>query len=445
MEKRPNIILITIDALRSDHLGFMGYQKEVSPNIDVLSKESTVFTRAFATGPSTPHSFPGILTSTYPLDYQGSEKMEKPRVLISEVLKKQGYITAAFHSNPYLSDYFGYNQGWDFFEDITFSGDMEEALENRKGNLIQKKFLAKVFGELTFIPFYELFFRAAYWLYKRISPRSNYKVKAAAINQLARDFISYVKEEKKPIFIWIHYMDVHGPYLSLESYYQDKPPSYLEFISRCIVSFSSYFQKKPSRKFLKNYSKKIIDLYDQSIKYVDQQLGKLLEFFKKENVYQNSIICLTSDHGDEFWEHGGTAHNPKLYNELLQVPLLMKIPELKNRIIEKKVSLIDLSSTLCDLVKVGKPATFKGKNLFDSSTFPIFHQVKISSKQYKIGCQSNNWKYILDFSNGKEELYNLSKDPKEKNNLSKSEPKILSQMKERIKEFEKENPPFSIG
>jgi arylsulfatase A-like enzyme len=111
MKKKPNIILITVDSLRADHLGYMGYGKGISPNIDKLAGESVVFNNAFAVGPVTPHSFPSILTSTYPLDYQGPRKIERPRKLISEVLKEKGFITAAFHSNAYLSNFFGYNRG----------------------------------------------------------------------------------------------------------------------------------------------------------------------------------------------------------------------------------------------------------------------------------------------------------------------------------------------
>ena len=81
MNQRPNLILITIDALRADHLGFMGYEKDTSPNIDSLAKESIVFKNAFAVGPTTPYSFPSILTSTYPLDYQGPREIKKPRVI----------------------------------------------------------------------------------------------------------------------------------------------------------------------------------------------------------------------------------------------------------------------------------------------------------------------------------------------------------------------------
>jgi arylsulfatase A-like enzyme len=307
MNKKPNIILITVDCLRADHLGFLGYEKDISPNLDKLAKESTVFTQAFTTSSSTPYSFPAILTSTYPLDYQGPQKIEKPRVLISEVLKGEGYITAAIHSNPFLSNFFGYNQGWDFFEDITLATG-----KLRKKNAL-RDFFNESFKNITFSFFPQLFFKIKYLKYKTKEAKIGLKVKATLINQIVKDFIQSVKNEEKPFFLWVHYMDVHGPYFSRENYYFNKPYSYSEAIAGSYINYLiDYSQKKALRKFLEKYSQETINLYDQGVKCLDTELGKLLNFLNKENLFQNTIICLTSDHGEELFEHqekgGGIAN-----------------------------------------------------------------------------------------------------------------------------------------
>ncbi len=467
MEKKPNIILITIDALRGDHLGFMGYEKNISPNIDELSKGSSVFTNAYATGPISAFSFLSIFTSTYPLDYQGPGKIKKPRILISEVLKEQGYITAAFHSNPFFSSFFGYDQGWDFFEDVTPSGSAPPVHKKNK-RAVAKKLLVVVTEllkkakrletklMLNFSP--EIVLRERYLLYRSgiyKKPFKIYSKEGATINQIVKEFILSVKDEKKPFFIWIHYLDVHDPYFPYENYFQNKPVPYLSLVSSELPVYLNkpHFFKSPIQKFSKKYINKIIDLYDQGIKYVDQQVGDLFKFLKKENIYQDSIICLTADHGDEFLEHGGMGHFAKLYNEFLHVPFLIKIPRNKNKIIEKKVSSIDLSPTLCHLVGIKPVSAFKGRNLFNNSTSPIFHQVplgaspdllEIDPKKYMIACQFNNWKYILDKNTKREELYNLSQDSKEQNNLSQEESEILFEARKKVKEFEEKNPPFSL-
>lgn len=448
MSNKPNLILITIDALRSDHLGFMGYDKGVSPNIDNLAKESIVFKDAFSVGPNTSYSFPSILTSTYPLDYQGPEEIKEPRVLISEVFQREGFITAAFHSNPYLSDYFGYDKGWDVFKDINFS--IKSSVSGR---------FKKRFNKLLISTFPKIFFWIAYLKYKINGPK-NTRVRAPLINQVVKDFIFSLKKENKPFFVWIHYLDIHTPPLC---YSEGRVCSYSELIGDYVgsairVNGNRGALKRFIRKNFKKYLAKTTSLYDEAIKYLDKEIGSLLNFLKEQNIYQDSILCVTSDHGDEFLEHEGVGHNTQLYNEVLATPLLIKLPESNSKgvTIKKKVSLIDLAPTLCDLAGVTRDPSFKGKNLFDKpdqAESLIFHQSAFSKKeghhldieslgQCKVACQSNNWKYILDHGTGKEELYNLSKDPKEQNDLSASNLEVLSQMKNNIKKFEKINPPL---
>jgi len=465
MEKKPNIILITVDALRADHLGYMGYHKDLSLNIDALAKESVVFNQAYAVGPVTPHSFPAILTSTYPLDYQGPNKNEKPRVLISEVLKNTGYITAAFHANPYLSDYFGYNQGWDYFEDLTPSYDAHLAQGKQniriKAYLEPLKSLAMLF--LSILPAFTFWIR--YLIYragflKALVETMKKEPKADFINKIVKDFFSSVKNEKKPFFTWIHYMDVHGPYLPYENYFHDKNLSYSELIGKELPVFLSkkqYLFKTPFKNFSKKYLETSVYLYDQGIKYLDEQIGNLIDFLKKENIYENTIIILTADHGDEFLEHGGGTHSNKLYNELLHVPLLIKRLEENNKTINKKVSLINLPPTICNLAGLEPSVSFKGRDLFELKNEIIFHQTAFNENsgwttpltnirklnQCKMACQTEEWKYIIDYGTGLEELYNLLTDPKEEKNLDKVESKITLQMREIINTFIKENPPLS--
>jgi arylsulfatase A-like enzyme len=429
--KKPNIILISIDALRADHLGFMGYGKNISPNIDNLAKQSVVFGNAFSVGPVTPYSFPSILTSTYPLDYQGPNKIKKPRILISEILKKNGYITAAFHSTPYLSDYFGYNKGWDFFEDITPSIGYSP-----------QSFLKKAFERIIISTFPQLFFRLAYLKYIIKKPKKT-KVSASFINRIVKDFIYSFQNKKKPFFLWIHYMDVHTP---PACYFKNRACSYSELIGDYVSSaIRTYGNKGALKKFIKNnfrkYIEKTICSYDQAIESLDKEIGEMLIFLKKNNIYQNSIICLISDHGDEFLEHEGVGHNIQLYNEVLHVPLLIRVPKEKSGMIKDKVSLIDLSPTLCNLAGVKSDAAFKGKDLFNQNDDFIFHQAGFS----KTGCQTDRWKYILDSASQTEELYNLLEDPKEQNNLSEKEPEVLAEMRKAVRDFEKNNPPLSMA
>lgn len=468
MDKKRNIILITIDALRADRLGFMGYQKDISPNIDALAGESAIFTKAFSVGPNSPHSFPAILTSTYPLDYQGLYKIEKPRKLLSEFLKERGYITAAFHSTPYLSDFFGYNKGWDFFEYIFSplgSGQLPDKGKVARFKLNFKDSLKRLFKGFL-VGFYpKLLFQLMHRGYKSRafkeksgdSEDEGSQITAERINEMIKNFISSVKNEEKPFFLWVHYMDIHSPYFPRENREKGRPLSFAEFVSAWLPGYLEYSGKRAFRKFIQPYFKMMNDFYDQGVRYLDGEISKLFNFLKENNVYQNSIICLTSDHGEEFLEHGEGFHNPKLYNELLHVPLLIKIPGEKNQRIETKVSQIDLPSTLCELAGIVSSSSFKGGNFFTNGREMIFHQSGLGEKgkmngwieievlrECKFACQSDGWKYILDYPKKREELYNLCQDPKEQNNLLKREPAVLAEMRQKIEEFKKENPPLSL-
>ena len=121
-----NVILLTIDTLRKDVLGCYGNRSELSPFIDSIQNRCIRFTKAHSPGPYTQAAFPGILTSSYYLEYGRQKMLSEKRVLISEVLRKAGIATAGFHSNPYLSEYFGWNRGWDVFYD-----SMEDEVDDR--------------------------------------------------------------------------------------------------------------------------------------------------------------------------------------------------------------------------------------------------------------------------------------------------------------------------
>ncbi len=457
MAKKPNIILITIDSLRARHLGFMGYKKNISPNLDRLAEKSIVFTQAYVVGPNSSHSFPSLLTSTYPLDYQALH-IDENRELLSEVLKKQGYITICLQTSPFLSEYFGYNRGWDYFEDIAIPVPKSKFFNPHsfRGKL-QDILIRLSINSSPHVFFGLLYIRNKIKnLFKEIKP---YKTGALFINKIIKDFISANKDGEKPFFLWAHYQDVHGPFVPYDCHYQERPLTYSELIGRNLPTLIANYPSKNKffKKFTQKHIGKTIEFYDDGIRYFDEQFGDLLNFIEKEKIGQETILCVASDHGDELLEHGGVGHyDNKLYNELLHVPLLLRIPGQTGERREEKVSLIDFAPTLCNLVGVGKPASYKGKNLFENKEEFIFHQASLSGKKdfwqtirpgsldnCLIACQSKNWKYIQNYSSGQDELYDLEEDKGERDNLAKARPEIIAQMKERISEFLAENPTFT--
>ena len=175
-----NVILLTIDTLRRDVLGC--YEGgNLTPFIDSLQDRSIRFSRAHSPAPYTQAAFPGILTSSYYLEYGKQKMLSSKRILISEVLKKAGITTAGFHSNPYLSGYFGWNRGWDLFYD-SMEDEVDEKVPYIKADKINKK--------------------VETWLSSYMGGR-NYN----------------------PFFLWVHYMDLHEPYIPERKYINIVDPS----------------------------------------------------------------------------------------------------------------------------------------------------------------------------------------------------------------------------
>jgi len=386
-----NIVLITVDCLRADHMGCYNYKRNTTPYLDKISKNGLFFKNAFANGPNTRHSVPSFLTSTYPLlfsDEAKNGKFNEGRKTIAEILKEKGYTTLAIHSNPYVSKFYGYDRGFDYFNDFLI-GQVEI---ERKTNTVQKKFNEIIKGLKA--------------IFTGKLPHED----GETIN---KEVLKSIKEKKSPFFLWIHYMDVHMPYI---------PPN--EFLEKIGVKKYSNMKKvwmgkkiddiKMREKIKKKEIKDYINLYDGCIRYTDEIIKKLIT--KIEKKYSDTIFIITADHGEEFREHGDLSHIEKLYDELLHVPLIFYGKDVKKKTVEKTVSLIDLAPTILYLLGFGKSKFFQGKSFFDSDEHIIAEALK---EKRLTAYRDKKWKFIL--KKDCYELYNIKEDPGEKNDLSDKE------------------------
>lgn len=409
-----NVILITVDCLRADHLSCLGYSKETTPTLDNLANDGLLFTQAVSAGTYTPISFPCILSSNYP-QYESEDHrwLPKNKPLISEILKRTGYKTAAFHSAPFLSRYYSYNRGFDVFYDSFIFKDagigrrlFGKKYEMRGRAVMKIKFLLSTF----------------------ITSNTPYE-NAETINQRA---VQWVQKNPDGFFLWLHYMDAHFPY--------SPPKRYLpEHIGRSTV-------RKIMRKMVLNIGKpptddelkSMVDIYDSGIRYVDHEIGHLLEKLKEANVCDSTFIIVTADHGEEFGEHGTIGHgrSQKPNEELIHVPLIIRGPGIQKGLsTDQVVSLLDISPTILDLLDIPEEIRHQGKSLL-----PVIRGEKrregVISESYVLGAnkktisyRTSEWKFIMDENGDDCELYNLQSDPKEKKNLYEKE-------SERAKEFE---------
>ena len=397
-----NVILLTIDTLRKDVLGCYGNKDKLTPFIDSLQYKCIKFTNTQSIGPYTQASFPGILTSSYYLEYGREKKCSSKRTLISEVLNKSGITTAAFHSNPYLCSYFGWNRGWDVFYD-SMQDEVSDKIPYIKGNGINHK--------------------VDQWL-------SSYKN----------------RDERKPFFLWTHYMDVHEPYIPARKYVEMIDPSIRITEDEMYALFTEVILK---RKIVDKKTAKLLKtLYDAGVRETDDYVKDFFAILDKNHLLEDSVVMITSDHGDEFNEHGGFSHDGKMYSELIDIPLMIyDDSKTKNEICDTLVSNIDIPPTINYLFGLDSVNAFEGLSLLPLNEYPVKgafgeaigkhgNQEKESDKPIYF-YRENNLKIIYQESDQSWEMYNLNEDPQELNNIinisDKSEDmkkKIMSQIKQ---------------
>jgi len=420
-KKDENVLLITVDCLRADRLSISGYPRNVTPNIDRLASEGLFFTQAYSVSPWTTPSFVSILSSTYPLMFDGDLSMQANRTSVVEILKHARYHTFGLTYHPYLLKATGFGNGFDIYRDITETFQRKYPRHTIRDEF--ENFVSHILG-------IDLRWRRIY---------------DAA--QLTREAIELIDDLEKPFFLWIHYLDPHWDYTFW------RIPNGFNMI-RYILLSSRRRRALKTRSLLGDKDiKDLIKINDSKIVFVDRMIGQLLHSLSNHNLIDDTHIIVTADHGDGFQEHGYIHHEYYLYQELLHVPLIIKTPFEKPSVIDHPVSLIDLSPTILDLVGIKKPSSFLGKSLmlllqnkkdvsavFSEEGQTIHLKPEIDWKKGTIRLNLNakqicyinsGWKYIYSDTN-QHELYNLTQDPFEKKNLINDERVVASNMRDAV-------------
>lgn len=427
-----NLILITIDCLRANHLSCLGCSRKTTPNLDSLASAGLLFHQAISVGPSTFTSCIAIHTSTYPLMRGGELYITDSRLTLARVLKEHGYHTAAFHSNPWVSSYYNYHKGFDTFDDGI---KRWKAVEKPRALVKQTSWTGKVLTPLA-------------QLYLMVMAPRLYGNLFSNAQTLNRKAISWLQKNPSNFFLWIHYMDTHEPYLPIAG-------------AGLLKSYHIMELDKRARNFPSGLSpnelSELINTYDLKISYVDKMIGSLLQTLEQNGILQNTFIIVTADHGQEFMEHGLYGHHSShLYDELTRVPLIIVGPGLTSTEFEQQVSQIDLAPTVLDALHVGKPKAFVGDSLLGTmakveaiteADTRIWQRdilqirPKLSMNRRKISLRTNKWKYIYT-EGGQDELYDLENDPREKRNILDIEPEVTIELRGKLTahmEFEQSN------
>jgi len=417
----PNVVLLTIDCLRFDHLGCYGYSRDTSPNIDNLASKGTLFLEAISNGGKTAFAFPPILASALPpLKQDEDREILQRSTTLAELLKEAGYHTAAFHSNPCLARPFNYGKGFDIFEDSL--GKMDAALKQKFKLQIKLITMLKPLKALRFGSSV-IGFLAKLWRLPDIFSSFMAGPPIIRAEELTDQALQSLAAHRGKFFLWLHYMDVHRPYMPFSKYlsqFRTHPVSRRKMVTLFHKILENPDQISPPEVTT------LVDLYDADIKYVDDAVGRLLDSLGGD--LPNTIVIITADHGEEFGEHGEFGHET-LYDGLVHVPLIMAGPGIKGgTLVKQQVSLIDLAPTIANLIGIDNAPSFRGESLLpvvrgEREVTDGTISTTFEPGQRFIAYRVPGWKYIrtesLDDNDAvlAEEVYDLRSDPGETRNL----------------------------
>ena len=399
---RPDILMISIDTLRADHMGAYGYERPTTPGLDELAADALLFENAFSHSPKTAISHMSMLTGLYPLahgvrqwDEQGGERLSDDIPTLATLLSRAGYNTVGFGGGGHMRSELGFDQGFDEWR--------------REGS-----------------------FRLA----------TSHALDA--VRRLATD-------PDRPFFFFLHNYVVHDPYVPPGRYRsQFVDPEY----SGTIVGDANeldrlagsgwegrhaYYWEQVDRESPEDIQR-LIDLYDAGIRRMDDDLTELLTTLRADGALDNAIVVFVSDHGEEFLEHGDFLHN-QVYQELLHVPFIIQFPGQRGQSLNGKretavVQMVDLVPTLLDYIGVDVPDHIQGRSLLPMLEDGASYDAPVLSS-WPRGLQRSlrvgDWKLIRKGS--ELELYNLASDPLETNNLAAAEPERLAELKDKMGEI----------
>ena len=415
---RPNIILISLDTVRADHLSAYGYQRLTTPNLDHLAKQGVLFEEAVAPSSWTLTSHASILTGLLPHQHEANiyEPVDEAPRTLAEILQSHGYETAGFNANnAYGQGSWGLGQGFEIYDD-----SRSMILHNLPRTLVARVILWPI--RLHWIP----------------QGLNSFRRNAAQVNQ---DVVRWFRHRSsRPYFLFVNYFDVHGPYYAPPPY--DNRFGAMSEASVKALIFSDAFPDRPPLT-PEDYAS-FMNGYDNCLAFLDDQLGRLLGEISRSPDWSNTIVIVTSDHGEAFGTHGSYLHGRNLYyEEALHVPLMIAGPGVPaGARISHPARLRELFPTILDMA-LGHEVPFHHKSLrrFWTPGFRpgqaddwVISELVPFLPDYRpamISVTTSEWHFIHN-SSGNSELYRWRDDRQEKNDLS-----VDSQYRQMVEDMER--------
>ena len=331
-----NVVLLTVDSLRAERF-LRTRARDALTSLDRIANGTggTRFSSAFVTGPGTTPSFPGILTGTYPLSMGGFEPLDDQRPFLAATLSDAGVATGGFTSNPFLSTSFNYDTGFDDFVDY----------QNPLMGVATRLFPRGIEAPTPALQRLDDYLNVTTALRKGYELFAGKSRPYVAANVVTDDVIEWIQQADSPFFCWGHYMDVHHPCYPPKRYREsfDVPPD----VSADDVAdlYSSFVRSSAT---LSDSDVALLErLYDAAIAFTDDQINRVLDVLAETGHADETVVIVTSDHGELFGEHDAYAKPERLYDELIQVPLVANnLPPSVSAANDQLVSLVDLPSII---------------------------------------------------------------------------------------------------
>jgi arylsulfatase A-like enzyme len=456
------VVLIAVNVLRADHLSFYGYHRKTSPAIDELAQNAYVFKNAYAQAGYTLPNMMSINTSLYPkshgvLDVYKDRLSERVNTL-AEILKFNGYRTAWFSmlDEPHLSHEAGFWRGFEHW------GELGKTFEGRKGllNWIKKNKKNRLFISMNIRSMHTPYIPLS--KYKKVFLQGEKGALSENYGEIYRalyyKILELVEVPGSPMYgvfeeeelAYIYKNEPKGQYAQIKksNFWESKIDEIRQLIPAeqrwrlghtQVVAYNSQLDLSNP-----NNLKYFISLYDACLLGVDQEIvWPIIDVLKKNKIYDNTMIIITGDHGEAFGEHHILGHGKKYYDEVIHVPLIIKLPSSQTgRQIEDLVQSIDIMPTILDMLDIESPYYAQGKSLMplmQNKSTTTLNKYVFGDNSVLAYLRSHKWKLIIDLDDidleigEQDKLFDLENDPAEKNNLALIRSKQFNKLRNRIK------------
>jgi len=399
---RWNVVLLTVESLRADQLRAYGSNRDVMPALDQLASEARVFLNSYTQSSHTNYATIVPLSSHYPLRsptmYSYPKNPTYPRVLIYDLLKALGYRTAIFSSS---------NENWSGMINYLDTGNLDRFIHAANS----KK------------PTYLMAGDAGFAAWARDSSHAGSLDDSTTVDE-AIEWLDGVGDN--PFFVALNFQNSHLPY--------PIPPNFPRRFGPAELDFTIRFAHFP-----KDKTEIVKDVYADSLAYVDSQIQRFIQYLKLKNKWDNTLVVITGDHGQAFYEHGFASHASEIFDEVMRVPLIVRAPGLKAGLENRLAQHVDIAPSITGLLGLPIHPSFQGSDLFSAPMNPnrTAFMVAQTPDAYQYGIIRAGFKLIYDERLREYRLFNLDADPGETQDLATAQPLIVEDLANRLNTWRK--------